>query len=1062
MGRIQGRLSQVVFHAWNPSAKTMEEKAVAQYSYDKQGRLRAEWDPRVEASEACGKTCSALKTTYGYDAEGHVTAVSPPGQEPWAFAYGTISGDPSTGRLLKVTRAQPKAGASEEEIKARLKEQSEQPTKTEAPKFSGTAVVGVKMGVSTGVWGKSPVVYAFQWEDCNAEGKGCTPIRGATNANYTVASSDVGHTLLAVVTATNGGGSVSASPTTATGVVSTSGTKTEGTSYAPQPGATLEYHVPLSGSEGSDLQNLTKEKVEEWGQKDVSEYEDNDPVEGTAVFPPDEPQGWPASKYMRATIDYINSKALTVNTATPTSGISTTEYNGINEQTRTLSADNRAAALKEGCKSVAKKECKSAEVSAKLDSKTEYSPEGGEIEKTLGPEHTVKLSTGEEVKARAVTHYYYDEGAEEAEAKNHETYNLVTKTISAALLSSGKEEDKRETITSYGGQEDLGWKRRKPTSVTTDPGGLDLTSSTVYNPSTGDVVEAQTPGANKEAGSEQKTFSSFGGSGSGSGQLEKPAGVATDSSGDVWVADTGHDRVQEFNSKGEFVREFGAEGKENGEFSSPVGIAVSAAGDVYVADQGNRRVQEFNSKGEFIRKFGSEGKGEGEFDYLVGVAVDSEGHVWALDAGAKILKDVPRVEEFTAEGVFVKQFGAEGKEKGEFKEPRGIAVDSKGDVWVSDTGNERVQEFKSTGEWVRTFGVEGTGNGDFKTPVGLAFDSEGDLWVADSGNDRVQRFTDEGSYLSQAGKIGNENGQFNDPEGVATHSGSVWVADTNNNRIQELTGSEFVLKFGGSGSGAGELEKPGAVATDSSGDVWVADTGHDRVQEFSSKGEFVREFGAEGKENGEFSSPVGIAVSAAGDVYVADQGNRRVQEFNSKGEFIRKFGSEGKGEGEFDYLVGVAVDSEGHVWALDAGAKILKDVPRVEEFTAEGVFVKQFGAEGKEKGEFKEPRGIAVDSKGDVWVSDTGNERVQEFKSTGEWVRTFGVEGTGNGDFKTPVGLAFDSEGDLWVADSGNDRVQRFTDEGSYLSQAGKIGNENGQFNDPEGVATSLRERVGR
>ena len=136
--------------------------------------------------------------------------------------------------------------------------------------------------------------------------------------------------------------------------------------------------------------------------------------------------------------------------------------------------------------------------------------------------------------------------------------------------------------------------------------------------------------------------------------------------------------------------------------------------------------------------------GEGEFEKLVGVAVDSEGHVWALDEGEELFGYVPRVEEFSAEGVFMKQFGKEGKEKGEFIEPKGIAVDSKGDVWVADSGNNRVQEFKLTGEWVRTFGVEGTGNGDFKTPVGLAFDSEGDVWVADSANNRVQRFTDEG------------------------------------------------------------------------------------------------------------------------------------------------------------------------------------------------------------------------------------------------------------------------------------------------------------------------------
>ena len=100
-GEYNGRLSKVFFHGYNPSAGAMEEKAVAEYSYDKQGRLRAEWDPRIS---------SALKTTYGYDSEAHVgedhvTSVTPPSQESWALVYGMIAGDSSTGRLLKVTRA---------------------------------------------------------------------------------------------------------------------------------------------------------------------------------------------------------------------------------------------------------------------------------------------------------------------------------------------------------------------------------------------------------------------------------------------------------------------------------------------------------------------------------------------------------------------------------------------------------------------------------------------------------------------------------------------------------------------------------------------------------------------------------------------------------------------------------------------------------------------------------------------------------------------------------------------------------------------------------------------
>ncbi len=276
---------------------------------------------------------------------------------------------------------------------------------------------------------------------------------------------------------------------------------------------------------------------------------------------------------------------------------------------------------------------------------------------------------------------------------------------------------------------------------------------------------------------------SFGGSGSGAGQLEKPVGVAVDGSHNVWVADTGHSRVQEFNAKGEFVREFGGSGSGNGAFNKPEGIAVGSSGNVYVADTGNERVQEFNSKGEFVRVIGSLGEGNGQFVEVRGVAVDGEGHLWTVESGGF---GKTRVQEFTAEGVYITQFGTKGAGNVQFKEPKGIATDSKGYVWVADTGNNRVQEIKPSGEFVRVFGSEGTTNGLFKRPIGLVFDTEGDLWVADAGNNRLQRFTNEGSYLSQLGTVGNENGQFSEPKGVATDTtGNIWVADTGNNRVQE-------------------------------------------------------------------------------------------------------------------------------------------------------------------------------------------------------------------------------------------------------------------------------------
>lgn len=202
-GDYKGHLTRVYFTAWNPSTKAMATTSVAQYAYDGKGRLRAEWDPRISP---------ALKTEYGYDTEGHITSLTPPGQETWAFTYGTIVGDANTGRLLKVLQA-PASTALWTGVATKY---------TEAPHLSGSPVVGTRMTVAHGVWSPTPVSYAYQWQDCNKVGEECAPIGGATNPGYAIATSDAGHVVRAQVTATNGDGSTTAS--VATAVVTTAQT----------------------------------------------------------------------------------------------------------------------------------------------------------------------------------------------------------------------------------------------------------------------------------------------------------------------------------------------------------------------------------------------------------------------------------------------------------------------------------------------------------------------------------------------------------------------------------------------------------------------------------------------------------------------------------------------------------------------------------------------------------------------------------------------------------------------------------------------------------------------
>jgi YD repeat-containing protein len=549
--------------------------------------------------------------------------------------------------------------------------------------------------------------------------------------------------------------------------------------------------------------------------------------------------------------------------------------------------------------------------------------------------------------------------------------------------------------------------------------------------------------------------SDFGGETSGPGNLSAPIDTATDAEGNVWVADAGHNRVQEFNSKGEFLFQFGATGTGNGQFTQMHALAFDAEGHLWVAAAG--RVQEFNAEGEYIRQFGSWGEGNGEFFALAGIAVDPAGHVWALDSGEGFVE--PRLQEFSSEGAFLAEFGfAIGKEPGRLQNPQALAIDGSGNFWVADTGNNRIEEFSSKGAFLRASGSGGTENGQFKAPKGIEVDAGGDVWVADTGNNRIQELSTSGVYLAQFGRSGANNGQFSEPTGLTLDAeGNVWAADRGNNRVEEVAAGAYVRQFGGEGSGPGNLSAPIDTATDAEGNVWVADAGHNRVQEFNSKGEFLFQFGATGTGNGQFTQMHALAFDAEGHLWVAAAG--RVQEFNAEGEYIRQFGSWGEGNGEFFALAGIAVDPAGHVWALDSGEGFVE--PRLQEFSSEGAFLAEFGfAIGKEPGRLQNPQALAIDGSGNFWVADTGNNRIEEFSSKGAFLRASGSGGTENGQFKAPKGIEVDAGGDVWVADTGNNRIQELSTSGVYLAQFGRSGANNGQFSEPTGLTLDAEGNV--
>jgi sugar lactone lactonase YvrE len=514
--------------------------------------------------------------------------------------------------------------------------------------------------------------------------------------------------------------------------------------------------------------------------------------------------------------------------------------------------------------------------------------------------------------------------------------------------------------------------------------------------------------------------------GAGDGEFDYPYGIAVDASGFVYVADGLNYRIQKFTADGQFVTKWGSKGGGDGEFGSgtagywPSGIAIDTSGNVYVADTGNHRIQKFDSDGQFIAKWGVFGNGEGQFYNPYGIAVDSTGFIYVADTKNH------RLQKFSPDGQFVIQWGSEGSANGQFSSPEGIAVDSSGNVYVADTLNSRIQKFTADGTFVVAWGSYGNGEGEFDYPTGVTIDKYGYIHVADLSNNRIQKFTANGQFVTvwESGKIG--GGWFNEPNGIALDgSGNVYVADKMNHRIQKFTADgQFILQWGSFGSVDGKFYHPSGIAVDSSGSVYVADSWNYRIQKFNSTGQFSGKWGSEGSGNGQFNRPQGIAVDSDGFIYVADTNNHRIQKFNAAGDWVDTWGtgSLGFGDDEFYYPHGIAVDNNGYVYVADTFSS------HVKKLTSSGDFVSEWGAfsSGDGDGEFAFPDGITVDNSGSVYVADSLNNRIQKLDPDGNFITKWGDQGSNPGHMSRPFDLAVSTSGKVYLADTENNRIQIF------------------------------------
>jgi len=255
-----------------------------------------------------------------------------------------------------------------------------------------------------------------------------------------------------------------------------------------------------------------------------------------------------------------------------------------------------------------------------------------------------------------------------------------------------------------------------------------------------------------------------------------------------------------------------------------------------------------------------------------------------------------------------------------FDRPTELALDSQGNVYVIDGGNQRIQKFDKDGNFILMWGSQGAGDGQFLFHVppahygSIAVDKEGNVYVTDHFN-RIQKFDSNGKFLMKFGETGYPDGEFYTLYGIAVdEQGNIYTTDWTKYEIQRFNSEgKFLQKWEVPGCQLGATPFPQNLALDRQGHLYVTNNGGNCIQKFDSQGNLLQQWGGTGTGDGQFDKPLSIALDKQGNIYVTDNGNNRIQKFDPKGNFLA-------GYGPFDYPVGIAIDQEGYVYVVEIEA----------------------------------------------------------------------------------------------------------------------------------------------
>ena len=519
----------------------------------------------------------------------------------------------------------------------------------------------------------------------------------------------------------------------------------------------------------------------------------------------------------------------------------------------------------------------------------------------------------------------------------------------------------------------------------------------------------------------------------------RPAGVAVDRRGRVYVSDSGNFRVVKLSRSGKILAVWGRRGSGPGAFGvgydglGPGDVALGPNGLVYVDDPGNRRIEVFSPTGR-LRAVWHPGLPE-----PLRLAVDPTGNVFAAPPDGEVVKLSPR-------GEIVARWPIENDRHGGIV-ARDVALDGRGAVYVAASWLDSshpgvvyrlfVQKFSLAGQRLASWdGVGGflaakpdgtlyVGNDTslevldatgravgrwgpprFAMVAAVALDARGNVYVADASANRVLELSAAGRALRQWGVGGTERGRFVAPRSIAVgRRGEIYVADSFFGppvRIQRLsaTGRSLAAWTGGIDRGLG---------VDGAGNVYVlAYPGRTVIRKYTPAGRLAAEWPLAGASS---------ITARSGDVYVLADCSGVCVDTVRRGRVVRSWKLPPSVRATGDEPI--AADARGSVYiAVMLGANssaIYKASPRA----ASAFTIRRLAAPSSTVA------GIAVDRQGKLHVSSADADRIERLSPRGKLLAAWARRGSAPGQFHRPAGVAVDARGNVYVADWGNSRIQK-------------------------------------